>query len=69
MDLLLAGLGGVVLGALIAAAIFLYVLQKRTDRDLLERRIVILEELGWPHWAGSEQRWLLRKFPPGEIVF
>jgi hypothetical protein len=39
MDLLLAGLAGVVVGALVAAGIILYVIQRRADRDLLERRI------------------------------
>jgi tripeptidyl-peptidase-2 len=43
--------------------------EEKPDRDLLERRIALLEELGWPHWAESEQRWLLLKFPAGEIVF
>jgi hypothetical protein len=39
MDLLLAGLAGVVLGAGVTLAIFLYVLQRRADRDLVERRL------------------------------
>ena len=39
MTLLLAGLVGVVVGALVATVIILYVFQKRTDRDLIERRL------------------------------
>lgn len=39
MELLLAGLGGVVLGALLTGVVVLLVLQKRADRDLVERRI------------------------------
>lgn len=39
MDLLLAGFAGVLLGALIAAAIILHCFQKRADRDLIERRL------------------------------
>ena len=39
MSLLFAGLAGVVIGALIASCIFLYVYQKRVDRDLVERRL------------------------------
>lgn len=44
MELLLAGLAGVVVGALVAAAIILHVLQKRADRDLIERRIRVCGE-------------------------
>ena len=39
MAILLAGLAGVVLGALIAAVIIIRVYEKRADRDLIERRI------------------------------
>ena len=39
MELLLAGLAGVVIGAAVTLAIFLYVLQRRADRDLIERRL------------------------------
>ena len=39
MDLLLAGLAGVLIGALIASVIILHVFQKRADRDLVERRL------------------------------
>lgn len=39
MDLLLAGLAGVLIGALTATAILLHVFQRRADRDLIERRL------------------------------
>ena len=39
MDLFLAGLAGVLVGALVASVIFLHLLQKRADRDLVERRL------------------------------
>jgi hypothetical protein len=39
MDLLLAGFAGVVVGAVLASAIFLYVLERKADRDLVERRL------------------------------
>lgn len=39
MDLLLAGLAGVVVGAGVAAALLLHVFQRRLDRDLIERRL------------------------------
>jgi hypothetical protein len=39
MSLLFAGLAGVVIGASIASCIFIYVYQKRADRDLVERRL------------------------------
>lgn len=39
MDLLAAGLAGVIVGALVAAGTILHVIQRRVDRDLLERRI------------------------------
>ena len=39
MDYLLAGLAGVVVGASLAWLIMLYILQKRADRDLIERRM------------------------------
>jgi len=39
MELLLAGLAGVALGAGIAIAVFAYVLRRRADRDILERRL------------------------------
>jgi hypothetical protein len=39
MELLLAGLAGVAVGALVASAILLHVFQRRADRDLIERRL------------------------------
>ena len=39
MDLFLAGLAGVLVGALVASLIFLHLLQKKADRDLVERRL------------------------------
>ncbi|MBI4606069.1 MAG: hypothetical protein HY721_29230 [Planctomycetes bacterium] len=39
MDLLLAGLAGVAVGALVATAILLHSFQRRADRDLIERRL------------------------------
>lgn len=39
MGYFLCGLAGVLVGALVASAIFLYLLQRRADRDLIERRL------------------------------
>jgi hypothetical protein len=39
MELLVAGLAGVVVGAVVASAIILHLFQKRSDRDLIERRL------------------------------
>ncbi len=39
MDYLYAGLAGVVVGAFLATVIVLYLVQKRVDRDLIERRL------------------------------
>ncbi|HVR76723.1 MAG TPA: hypothetical protein VMT52_20500 [Planctomycetota bacterium] len=39
MELLLAGLAGVALGALIASIIILHIFERRADRDLVERRL------------------------------
>ena len=39
MDYLYAGLAGVVVGAFLATVIALYLIQKRVDRDLIERRL------------------------------
>ena len=39
MDYLYAGLAGVVVGAFLASVIVLYLVQKRVDRDLIERRL------------------------------
>ena len=33
------------------------------EREPYERRIELLEELGWDDWAELERRWLLRRFP------
>jgi hypothetical protein len=45
----------------------LEVLNDRIDdadpkRDRYEKRIALLEELGWTSWAGYEKQWLLRRF-------
>ncbi len=39
MEYLYAGLAGVVVGALLATVIVLFLIQKRIDRDLIERRL------------------------------
>ena len=39
MEYLLAGLAGVMVGAVVAAAILLLTLRRRADRDLIERRL------------------------------
>ncbi len=39
MDYLYAGLAGVVVGAFLATVTVLYLVQKRVDRDLIERRL------------------------------
>lgn len=44
MDLLVAGLIGVALGALVASAIILHLVDRRADRDLIERRIRTFHE-------------------------
>lgn len=44
MELLVAGLVGVVVGAAVATAIALAILERRVDRDLIERRIRALRE-------------------------
>jgi hypothetical protein len=44
MELLLAGLVGVVVGAILAVTIVLYAFQRRADRDLIERRVRVCAE-------------------------
>ena len=44
MNLLIAALLGVVVGMVAATSLILYLLQKRVDRDLIERRIRAYEE-------------------------
>ncbi len=44
MDYLYAGLAGVVVGAFLATVIVLYLVQKRVDRDLIERRLRVCLE-------------------------
>lgn len=39
MELLVAGLSGVVVGAIVASVIILHLFQRRADRDLVERRL------------------------------
>jgi tripeptidyl-peptidase-2 len=38
-------------------------------RELFERRIALLEELGWEHWTEYDQRWVLVRFPVGDPIF
>jgi hypothetical protein len=61
----LCGLGGVLLGALISAAIFLYVLQRCVDRDLIERRLRAYLEYG--DRLGDISRFLASKGAPDSI--
>jgi len=37
--------------------------EAKPERELYEKRIELLEQLGWPSWAGYEKRWLLRRLP------
>jgi hypothetical protein len=66
MGFLLAGLGGVALGALITAAVLLYLLQKRADRDLIERRLRACAE--YRECLGDMARVLDHQGGDGEVL-
>jgi hypothetical protein len=39
------------------------------DKTLVEKRVQLLEALGWTNWAERERRWLVVRFPEGYPPF
>lgn len=54
MDLVIATLVGVVVGAVLASLLALYLVQKRVDRDLIERRLRAYRQ--YQEWIGDVTR-------------
>jgi hypothetical protein len=35
----------------------------KPEKELFEKRIKLLDRLGWPQWKQYEERWMLLRFP------